>query len=414
MVQLFAVGTAIGLAMTAGLALLLYTGGGFLRAAGFLTALVFGTIGIGIWAGDPSRSRPRRRLRWALSALAFVAAGGFALVWNLSSPLRASTFGAGLGALLILAEPAYAAGTLLAMLTPGGRSGAPLALAGIATGALLATTIVIPQIDAPMVFFAAAAATLIAGLLPAEREDEDEMNADIRDTAVLITGVSDRGQVGFAVAERFLREGARVLITARRDSVLAIAQELAGLGDVSAVTADLTSDEDVEGLIGAVRERLGGLDAVINVAGGLSVIKALSDTTADEWEAEMSRNAETVLRVSSAALPLLRESGGAIVNFASPAGLRAVRKLGAYSAAKAAVVAMTRALALEEKVNGVRVNAIAPGMIDTEQNRASMDDPESASFVSREAIAEVVLFLASDLSSGISGETIHVMGEALH
>ncbi len=73
---------------------------------------------------------------------------------------------------------------------------------------------------------------------------------------------------------------------------------------------------------------------------------------------------------------------------------------------------MTRAFALEEKVNGVRVNAIAPGMIDTAQNRESVDD-DDADFVTREDIAEVVLFLASDASNGISGETIHVSGDTL-
>jgi NAD(P)-dependent dehydrogenase (short-subunit alcohol dehydrogenase family) len=230
---------------------------------------------------------------------------------------------------------------------------------------------------------------------------------------VIVSGVSDRGQVGFAVAERFLREGARVIITARRESVVTLAQELSGLGDVTPVIADLSRDDDVGRLVATARERFGRLDALVNVAGGLSVMKPLSETAVEEWEGEMRRNAETVLRLTNAALPLLRESGGAVVNFASPAGIRAVKTLGAYSAAKAAVVAMTRALALEERTHDVRINAIAPGMVDTRQNRESADDPESARFVTREEIAEVVLFLASDASSGISGETIHVMGEGL-
>ena len=98
------------------------------------------------------------------------------------------------------------------------------------------------------------------------------------------------------------------------------------------------------------------------------------------------------------------------MNFASPAGIRAVAGMGAYSAAKATVVAQTRALALEEKSNGVRVNAIAPGMIDTEQNRESVDDPDAVDWVTRDEITRVVLFLASDAASGISGETVHVLG----
>ena len=111
--------------------------------------------------------------------------------------------------------------------------------------------------------------------------------------------------------------------------------------------------------------------------------------------------------------PMLRSEGGAVINFASPAALRAQANLGAYSAAKAAVVALTRALALEEKENGVRVNALAPGMIDTEQNRKSVPDPEKVKWVSRDDIANVVLFLASDAGKAVTGETIHVLGEGI-
>jgi NAD(P)-dependent dehydrogenase (short-subunit alcohol dehydrogenase family) len=399
-------------ASTAGITLLLYTGGGFLRAAGFLAGLAFGAAGIGAWAGDPSRVA-RVGVRFVVAAIAFAAAGGYAIIWSLNQPLRDSALGAGLGALFILAEPAYAGGALIALLTTGRRGHAPVALIGLATGILFAATFVIPRIAAPAVFFGAAALTLVAGLFVKRRKEDDDMSADIRDRAVIVTGVSERGQVGFAVAERFLREGARVIITARRDSVVKLAEELSGLGDVTPVIADLTRDDDVDRLVGTARERFGRLDALVNVAGGLSVIRPLSETAVEEWEGEMRRNAGTVLRVTNAALPLLRESGGAVVNFASPAGIRAVKTLGAYSAAKAAVVAMTRALALEERIHDVRINAIAPGMIDTQQNRESVDDPAAAKFVSRAEIADVVLFLASDASSGISGETVHVMGEGL-
>jgi NAD(P)-dependent dehydrogenase (short-subunit alcohol dehydrogenase family) len=90
-----------------------------------------------------------------------------------------------------------------------------------------------------------------------------------------------------------------------------------------------------------------------------------------------------------------------------------VRELGAYSAAKAAVIALTRALALEELPHGVRANAIAPGMIDTEQNRQSAADPATTKWVSREAIAEVTLFLASPVSRAVTGETIQALGDGL-
>jgi NAD(P)-dependent dehydrogenase (short-subunit alcohol dehydrogenase family) len=167
----------------------------------------------------------------------------------------------------------------------------------------------------------------------------------------------------------------------------------------------------VAGVIDAVRAHGVGLHALINVAGGLGVSGDLMDTSPDAWRREVQRNAETVLRMCRAALPLLRESGGAIVNFASPAGLRAAAGLGAYSAAKAAVIALTRALALEELEHGVRVNALAPGMIDTAQNRR--DAEADTVFVARDDVASVALFLAGPAARGVSGETIQVLGPTL-
>jgi NAD(P)-dependent dehydrogenase (short-subunit alcohol dehydrogenase family) len=190
--------------------------------------------------------------------------------------------------------------------------------------------------------------------------------------------------------------------------VLELAKDLNAVG----IAADLTNSDDVARLIAGARESLGRIDILVNVAGGLSVIKSLAETTVEEWQREVQRNAETVFLMSRAALPELRAARGSIINFASPAGERAVAQLGAYSAAKAAVIALTRALAIEEKDNGVRVNAIAPGMIDTQQNRQNVTDPNTK-WVSREQVAQTVLFLASDAASGITGETVHVLGEGI-
>ena len=235
----------------------------------------------------------------------------------------------------------------------------------------------------------------------------------MRHRAVIVTGVGGRGQVGFAVAQRLLAAGARVVVTGHSAGVNELATELSAHGEVVAVEADLTEPADAERVVAAARERFGRLDALINVAGGLGLIRAVAETGNEEWRREIQRNADTAFNMSRAALPLLRESRGAIVNFASPAGARAGKLLGAYSAGKAAVIALTRALALEERTHGVRVNAIAPGTIDTEQNRHAAEDPASARYVKREEVAEVALFLISPAASGISGETIFVLGDTL-
>jgi 3-oxoacyl-[acyl-carrier protein] reductase len=146
-------------------------------------------------------------------------------------------------------------------------------------------------------------------------------------------------------------------------------------------------------------------------------MKPVSETEPAEWRREMDANAGTTYAVTRAALPLLRESGGVVVNFASPAGERAMAGLGAYSAAKAGVIALTRALALEEGPRGVRVNAVSPGIVDTARNREWAGDPDGdpgqdpeRPVVRREQVVDAVLFLASSAASGVNGEVLRVLG----
>ncbi|HEX6559225.1 MAG TPA: SDR family oxidoreductase [Longimicrobiales bacterium] len=227
----------------------------------------------------------------------------------------------------------------------------------------------------------------------------------------IITGVGDRGQLGYAIAQQLLAAGARVCVTSRHDDIGAIAGTLAP--DAVGVQYDLASEDDVARLMTTAQQQLGRIDILVNVAGGLSVIKPLAETTREEWQREVQRNAETAFLVSRAALPQLRASRGCIINFASPAGEKAVAQLGAYSAAKAGVIALTRAMAIEEAGNGVRVNAIAPGMIDTAQNRAAVADPDAVQWVSRAEVASVVVFLASAAAAAITGQTINVPGKGI-
>lgn len=415
-------GLALGTAAQTGAALLLYTTEGLLAAAGLLVSVVLAGVAAGLWAGWPG-GRGRAGGRWVLAVLAFALAAVFATAWGASPGLRAAAVGRGAAVLLLLAHPSYAAGSLLAALTargaPGrdGASGAGVTLGmllGAAAGVVLAAATLIPNFNPGTVLLgcgvAATGGAALDALLGPEPADE---GGAMRGKVVLITGVGRRGQVGFALAQAFLAEGARLVVTSRSAEVEQAARELSGQGEVLGVAADLTRSEDVETLMEAARERYGRLDVVVNTAGGLRVIKPLAETTPEEWDDEVDRNARTAFLVSRAALPLLRESRGAIINFASPAGERAAARLGAYSAGKAGVIALTRAMALEEKRHGVRVNAVAPGMIDTEDNRRSVEDPTKVKWVTREEVARVVLFLASEASSGISGETIRVLGEGV-
>jgi NAD(P)-dependent dehydrogenase (short-subunit alcohol dehydrogenase family) len=424
------VGLVLGAGLMVGGALLLYGERGFLGSAGALVAAGLISTAAGVWVGAPDGPAPghQRTLgRWMFAVAALVIASFAASFWIRAETIQMTRWGGPLALVLLLAEPAYAAGALLAALearrrawlgerwyalrSTDGRAGgvAVPAMVGAALGAAAAGGWLIPAYPPGMVFMGLALVLTAAGSLEMALTSDGE--ARMSDRVVVVTGVGDRGQVGYAVAEGYVEEGARVVVTSRSE---AIHDRARALGDeVVGVAADLADAAGAEAVVAAAEERWGRIDVLVNVAGGLHVMESVESTSPEAWQREVDSNVLTAFLMSRAALPLLRESHGSIVNFASPAGLRAVGGMAAYSAGKAGVVALTRSLAKEEKENGVRVNAIAPGMIDTAQNRESVSDPESVDWVRREEVVDVVRFLASDEGAGVNGETVKVLGKGL-
>jgi NAD(P)-dependent dehydrogenase (short-subunit alcohol dehydrogenase family) len=393
--------------------MLLYLAPRLLRTTGFLIALVLCSLAVGCWAGGDERADSRRR--WVFLLLAYVAAGIYAVLWTTQATLRGSTLGGALAALFLIAQPAYTTGALLPTMRLA-ASGYAAAFFGAGTGAALAAAFLIPSYDADVIFFATATVLLVARLwyeTAAVPLQTKAFRVSLTGKTVLVTGVGAPGQVGFALARAFVAAGARVVAVGHAENIVETARSIGDEYKIVGHRADLTSADEVTLMMDAVRSRFGELHAVVNAVGGLSVLKPIAETEPEDWRREIQRNGDTVFLVNRAALPLVRATRGAIINFAAPAGIRAQAQLGAYSAAKAVVVALTRTLALEEKDNGVRVNAIAPGLIDTEQNREAMKDQENVRFVSRQQITDVVLFLCSDAGSGVTGETIHVLAETI-
>ena len=431
-VAALAAGVALGAGTMAAGALLLYGGDGLLSTAGLLIAFAVGSTAAGVWVGAPDAPGPgHRRImgRWTFAIIAMVIASFVAGFWLGSAAIQTSRWGPPLAVVLLLAEPAYAIGALLAGLEARRRSwlgqrwyaarisaGTPRvagvavpALLGVAAGVVLASGWLIPAYPPGPVFLGLALLLTLAGSMEMGLAAEPK-EGRMSDRVVIVTGVGDRGQVGFAVAEAFVEEGARVVVTGRTERIQDHARELGD--DVVAVEADLADPDGAEKVVNAVRERWGRLDVLVNVAGGLHVMKSLADTSPDEWRREVDANVRTAFLMTRAALPLLRDAGGAIVNFASPSGLRATSGMAAYNVGKAGVVALTRSTALEEKDHGVRVNAIAPGVVDTEQNRDQMGE-DAMDWVERDEIVDAVLFLAGDAGAGVNGETLRVVGRQI-
>ena len=235
--------------------------------------------------------------------------------------------------------------------------------------------------------------------------------ADFRGKIALITGVGRVGQIGHAVARGFGQAGAKLVIADVNAAGLADrAKEFAAQGfNVRASAGDLTTPEAARRVVATATAEFGGLDVVVNVAGGLLNYGSALALTPDQFERELAVNVKTTFFVSQAAIPALRERGGAIVNFASAAVLKPQSQMAGYIAAKSAVAGLTRALALEFRDDGVRVNAVAPGTMRTADNVAQMN-AAGIRWIELEDLVRAVLFLASDDAKGISGEILPVTG----
>lgn len=237
------------------------------------------------------------------------------------------------------------------------------------------------------------------------------MTTDLRGRTVLVTGVGGAGQVGFAVARGCAAAGAALVVVDRNaDLVAARREELErGGARVRHAAADLTDPAAARAAVDAAVREFGGLDALINVAGGLVSAGPVEDVTPERFERELAINLRTAFFMSQAAIPALAaRGGGAIVNFSSIAVERPLANLAVYSAAKWAVAGLTRALARDLRSRGIRVNAVAPATLRTAANVAEMG--AGAAFVELDDLVQVVLFLAGDGSRGLTGAIVPVPG----
>lgn len=173
---------------------------------------------------------------------------------------------------------------------------------------------------------------------------------------------------------------------------------------------DLTDSASAKEAVEAVVYRLGRLDALLNIAGGFRWTP-VADSDAAVWDLMFRLNVQTAVNASRAAIPHLIASGaGRIVNVGAGAAERASGGMGPYTASKSGVHRFTESLAEELKTTGVTINAVLPSIVDTPQNRADMPDADPAKWVSPAELAEVMLFLASEQASAVTGALVRVPG----
>jgi NAD(P)-dependent dehydrogenase (short-subunit alcohol dehydrogenase family) len=233
-------------------------------------------------------------------------------------------------------------------------------------------------------------------------------------TFALVTGAA-RG-IGFATAKRFLAEGYAVALLDIDGETLARAAESLS-GRTLALTCDVARADQVETAIARVSQEFGTLDALVNNA-GTAVFKPALETTLAEFQRTMDVNLAGPFLMVQACVPLM-SGGGTIVNITSISGLRASALRIAYGTSKAALEHLTKQLALELSVRGIRVNAVAPGPVDTAMAKAVHSAAIRADYHDaiplgryglEEEIAEAVFFLCSERASYITGQVLAVDG----
>jgi meso-butanediol dehydrogenase / (S,S)-butanediol dehydrogenase / diacetyl reductase len=238
--------------------------------------------------------------------------------------------------------------------------------------------------------------------------------------AAIVTGAASG--IGHATAARLAEDG-RPLVLVDQDAG-GLDATIGELGaPCESVVGDVADPETAQRAVSAAHERFGGLEILINNA-GIAPVGTVLETSVETWRRTLSVNLESVFLVSRAAITAIRDGGGgAIVNLASEAGLVGFERYAAYGASKAAIIGLTRCLALDHAADGIRVNCVCPGSIDTPLLQRYYDDQREPAAARREDeithplgigrpedIAEAVVYLASDRARYVTGHALVVDG----
>jgi NAD(P)-dependent dehydrogenase (short-subunit alcohol dehydrogenase family) len=224
----------------------------------------------------------------------------------------------------------------------------------------------------------------------------------------IISGAS--GGLGQAVSRIFHQQGASViLVGSQLNGVKTLGDELGDL--VLPIAANLVDPIGAKHVIQSTLDHFGRVDILLNLAGGFSGGRPVSESPADELDKMLDINLHTTYNLSKAAVkPMIEQKWGRIVNVGSRDALKGRAKFSAYAMSKAAVLRLTESMAAEVQEYGITVNAILPGTIDTEANRQSMPNADFSKWVKPKTIAETLLFLAGE-DTAINGAAIPLYGQ---
>lgn len=236
--------------------------------------------------------------------------------------------------------------------------------------------------------------------------------SEFSNKVIVVTGAA--GNLGQAVARRFAAAGARLaLLDLNAEGLNRVVGSLSGQAAAKAYPGNLIDQSAVADILGRIADEFGGIDVLANIAGGFTMGPLIQDTEDRDWDFMMNLNVRTVFNTCRHAIPVMLDGGGGrIINVSARAAENGKGRMGPYCASKAAVRTLTESLAAENKFDNIMVNCILPGTVDTPENREAMADADFSKWVPPDALADVVMFLASDAARCVTGAAIPVYGQS--
>ncbi|MBW6466909.1 MAG: SDR family NAD(P)-dependent oxidoreductase [Brevefilum sp.] len=234
---------------------------------------------------------------------------------------------------------------------------------------------------------------------------------DFTNKVIVVTGAA--GNLGRAVVEAFLAAGGTLCaLDHRQGRLVEMFPETSGRLHIYE-NVDLTDRESLIALGEQIQAEAGRVDVLVNTVGGFAMGERVDQISAETWARMMNINVISLLNAAAAFVPgMLTAEQGKIVTVGSGAALKGGAKMGAYAAAKGAVLRLTESMAAELKASNIQANCILPGTIDTPENRQAMPNSDFTKWVTPEQVAQVILFLSSPASDAISGAAVPITGRS--
>jgi len=236
---------------------------------------------------------------------------------------------------------------------------------------------------------------------------------DFSKDVIVVTGAA--GNLGRAVVKAFLaHEGVVCALDHRHGRLAGIFADSSAVGQLHIYEdVDVTDREALENLAGRISSEVGPVNVLVNTVGGFTMGEQVHEISSETWQRMMDINVHSFLNTTAVFVPgMLKQQHGKVISIASKAALSGGATTGIYAAAKGALLRLTESMAAELKSHNIQVNSVLPSTVDTPENRDAMPKADFSKWVTPEQVANVIMFLSSPASSGVTGAAVPIFGKS--